>query len=70
MIDIRSKNTYEKGQLIKITENSVIVSFVKNNEESISISFEQFLKNCWCDEETEKIIREKMKNVDTSTNNQ
>lgn len=68
MIEIRSKNTCEKGQLIKITENSVIVSFVKDNQETISISFEQFLKNCWCDEETEKKIREKMENVDTSTN--
>lgn len=55
--EIRSKNTYQKGKILKITSHRVYVSFVKEAA-PISITFEQFLKNCWCDVETENYIKE------------
>lgn len=64
MIDIRSKNTYQKGKLIKITDTYVLVSFVEELE-TIKLSFKSFLENCWCDVETEQKIREKMQNLES-----
>lgn len=62
--EIRSKNTYQKGKIVRISPSRVYITFVKE-EEPIAITFEQFLNNCWCDAETEQIIREKMQNLES-----
>lgn len=64
MTEIRSKNTYQKGKIISITDEHVLVSFIKELE-PIKLSFQSFLNNCWCDEETEQLIRNKMQNLES-----
>lgn len=58
-IEIRSKNTYQKGRIINITNDRVIVTFVKEKE-PIAITFDTFLKNCMCDEKTRRTIEKKI----------
>lgn len=57
--EIRSKNTYQKGKIVRISPSRVYITFVKE-EEPIAITFEQFLNNCWCDVEVEQRIRDLM----------
>lgn len=55
---IYSKNSYQKGKIIRINENSITITFNKN-EAHINISFDTFLENCLCDDEVVEIIKSK-----------
>lgn len=63
--EIRSKNTYEKGKIVKILSSSVRITFVKGVE-PMEISFDTFLENCFCSDEIKQIINEKKLKCDTS----
>lgn len=58
--EIRSKKTFMRGKIVGIYKDKVAVTFIKNDE-PIYISFESFIKNCMCDEETKEIILNRIK---------
>ncbi len=60
--EIRSKNTLVKGKIVGIGLNYIQVSFIKE-ETPITLTFEQFLNNCFCSDEVEEFVLELKMNV-------
>lgn len=60
--EIRSKNTLNKGKIVGIGLEYIQVSFVKE-ETPITLSFQQFLDNCFCSDEVEQYVKELQSNM-------
>lgn len=47
----RSKATYYKGRIVKTSLNHLYINFNKLDDYLLEISFEDFLKYCYCEED-------------------
>jgi len=52
---IRSKHTYQKGIILGINKDHIIVTFTEEYV-PLPLKFDVFLKNCMCDDEVREYL--------------
>ena len=65
----RSKATYQLGRVVKTSQSHIFITFNKGNDDPLKLSFEDFLKYCYMNDEMEEEVKNRINNkrVYTST---
>lgn len=57
----RSKATYQLGRITKTSQSHIWISFNKTSDDSLKLTFQQFLDLCYTSEDVRQEINERMK---------
>ena len=56
----RSKATYQLGRITKTSQSHIWISFNKTSDDSLKLTFDDFLKYCYSNEEVEQEVRDRI----------
>lgn len=64
----RSKATYQFGRITKTSQNHIWISFNKTNDDSLKLTFNQFLELCYTSEDVKEEVQNRIERNNTLSN--
>lgn len=64
----RSKATYQLGRITKTSQNHIWISFNKTSDDSLKLTFNQFLELCYTSEDVKEEVQKRIERNNTLSN--